>query len=73
VTAILTNRFKYIVQGQILLPLVPVDGVVTWTGAIQTQKSGKTVRAQFTLEYSKGMPLELLVRQLIDGDLILAP
>ena len=64
----LANAFKHLVQRQVLLPLVAVARVVARAGTIQAEESGKAIRAQFALEHIEGVPFELLVGQLVDGD-----
>lgn len=68
VRAMLPNGFHNLIEGQILLPLLAIASVVTRAGPIQTQEPAQAVGTQLPLQEFQGVPFELLVRQLVDGN-----
>jgi hypothetical protein len=66
--AMRTDRLDDLIQSQVFLPLAAVQCVIARPRAVQAKESGEAVCAQFPLQYRKSVPLELLVRQLIQSD-----
>src|SRR5579862_2331061 len=64
----LASGFDNLVWIQVSLPLIAVTRVVARAGAIQPEEPGKAVRAQFAFEDVEGVPFELLVSQLVEGN-----